>query len=97
MTTLLLKNIAQIGIKSNGVSSLTIASYENHIAVVKLLLKNNANVDLQMNDGISALHIASEKGHDEVLKLLLENGAKIDLQRNSGSICFIYRQSEWAC
>ena len=94
MTTLLLKNIAQIGIKSNGVSSLTIASYENHIAVVKLLLKNNANVDLQMNDGISALHIASEKGHDEVLKLLLENGAKIDLQRNSGaSALFIASQN----
>ena len=85
MIALLLKNKAQIDLKFKGWSSLTIASYGNHIAVVELLLKNNANVDSQNNDGASALHISSEKGHDEVVKLLLENGAKVDLQRKDGA------------
>ena len=94
MPALLLKNKAQIDLKFNGWSSLMIASYGNHIAVVKLLLKNNANVDLKSNNGSSALHIASQNGHAEVVNLLLENGAKVDLQRNSGaSSLFIASQN----
>ena len=94
MTALLLKNKAQIDLKFKGWSSLTIASYKNHIAVVELLLKNNANVDLKNNDGKSALYVASQEGHDEVTKLLLDNGANVDLQTEDGtSSLFIASQN----
>ncbi len=52
--------------------------------LVKILLENGAQVNLQSNKGWSALMISSQKGHVEVARSLLENGAQIDLQERSG-------------
>ena len=55
---------------------------EGHSEVVKILLENGAQVDLQKENGWYALMCASPKGHAEVVKILLENGAQVDLQNN---------------
>ena len=67
-----------------GKSALMIASLNGKLEVVKLLLKNGAQVDLQDGGGWSALMCASVEGHAEVTKVLLEKGAQVDLKNNIG-------------
>ena len=71
-------------ITTNMLLLLLIASKNSYGEVVKRLLENGAQVDLQKRDGWSALMIASETGHGEVVKLLLENGAQVNLQKEDG-------------
>ncbi len=52
--------------------------------IVKTLLENGAQVDLQNKNKSSALLLASENGRAEVAKILLESGAQVDLQGNDG-------------
>ena len=59
--------------------------------VVKILLDNRAQVDLQSTSGkSSALMHASEIGHAEVVKLLLDNQAQIDLVDSDGNSAFLH-------
>ena len=51
------------------------ASSDGNLGLVKLLLTNGANVNVQNNNGQTALIWASQRGHLEVIKLLLERGA----------------------
>lgn len=46
---------------------------------IKLLLKNNANINLCDDFGISPLHAACENGHESTVQLLLNNGADCNL------------------
>ena len=71
-------------ITTNMLLLLMIASKNSYGEVVKRLLENGAQVDLQKRDGWSALMIASETGHGDVVKLLLENGAQVNLQKEDG-------------
>ncbi len=52
--------------------------------MVKVLLENNAQVNIQDSLGKSSLTIASLNGHVDVIKVLLENAAQVDLQDNNG-------------
>ena len=61
-----------------------IASENGHDEVVKILLENGAQVDLQQQDCWSALMIAILNRYSEVVKILLENGAQLDLQEQCG-------------
>lgn len=49
------------------------------VAVVRLLLQNNADVNWQDKNGCTALHRASTRGCKEMVQLLLENGADANL------------------
>ena len=49
--------------------------------VVKFLLKNGADFNVQGGYSGSALHAASYHGYEQVLRLLLENGANIKIGR----------------
>ena len=61
------ENGAQVDLqKENGWCALMSASQNGHTEVVKILLENGAQVDLQ-NNGFSALMIASLNGHAEVV------------------------------
>ncbi len=52
--------------------------------MVKVLLDDNAQVDLQGINGMSSLMITSLIGHIDIVNLLLENNAQSDLQNNEG-------------
>ena len=62
-----------------------VASQNGDVDMVKLLLENKAQVDLQDNIGWSSLFAASQNGHVDVAiyKVLLENKAQVDLQNNN--------------
>ncbi len=53
------------------------ASGQGYLAIVELLLKNGANVNVKGNVGMTALMMASSMGHAEVVKILLDHGADV--------------------
>lgn len=58
------------------------ASY-NNINAVKVLLKNNANVNVQNNYGMTALMWACHSGNLEMTKMLLDVGADKSIKRGN--------------
>ncbi|KFY91698.1 hypothetical protein V500_04517 [Pseudogymnoascus sp. VKM F-4518 (FW-2643)] len=69
----------------DGRTPLSWAAQNGHEAVVKLLLVNNAEVNLKDTlYGQTPLSWAAESGHEAVVKLLLVNGAEIDSKDISG-------------
>ena len=64
------------------------ASKAGHLEIVKLLLKNGANVNAQYSQYycVTALDIAIENRHYEVVKLLLENGATLSYESKKGDL-----------
>lgn len=68
----------------DGLSALQWAAYNGHSKIVKLLIKNGADVNNKANDGRTPLIEATQMGHHETVKLLLENGANINAEDNTG-------------
>jgi len=60
------------------------ASEKGHLTIVKLLLKNGANLNVKDKDGATPLHVASYYGNQEVVKLLLVNGTNVNSQDVDG-------------
>ena len=56
------------------------ASQNGHFQVVELLLKENANPNLQTKKGSIALTSASQNGHYQVVELLLNGKTNPNLQ-----------------
>lgn len=76
---------------ANGNTALMWAiSSEDFPKTVKLLLKNNAQIDEKNNEGITPLMIASERGLIKSVKVLLENGADPNLLDNQGKSAFAW-------
>eukprot|EP00210_Caulerpa_lentillifera_P009480 g9040.t1 len=57
------------------------AAFHGNAAIVELLLKANAEVDLLTSDGDTPLHVAAWKGHAHIAKLLLDAGAGKNIGR----------------
>ena len=53
--------------------------------MVALLLKADANPNLQVNDGCTPLYIASQNGHTDTVALLLKANANPNLQKDNGA------------
>ena len=70
--------------RTDGMTSLMLASNNGHTETVILLLQSGARVNLQENNGWSSLMLASQNGHTETVSLLLQNGAHINMQANDG-------------
>ena len=68
-----------------GTSPLMKASMKGHTSIVKLLLMNGAQVNLQNNNGESALMKASCSGFVDTARLLLEYGANVNLKSINGN------------
>ena len=69
-------------------TALMFASYWGHTGIVKLLLKNGADVSINAESKHSkatALSLASEKGRIEIVKLLLKNGADVNAKSECGN------------
>ena len=68
----------------DGATSLIIASAIGHLAVVRLFIKSNADINLADNNGITPLIIASQNGHLEVVRFLVLSNADINNAGNHG-------------
>lgn len=61
-----------------------IASLAGCEEVVKLLLQNGANVNVQSLSGFTPLYMAAQENHDNVVRILLANGANQALATEDG-------------
>jgi len=78
-----------------GISALAVSVFENNIEMTKILLDNNANVNISVMDGWTPLMLASANTEDiEMTKLLIENGANIDELDDDGNCALMYCFSE---
>ena len=57
---------------NGGATPLYIASQEGHMDAVTLLLKANADPNIQDDKGATPLYLASQNGHTETVALLLK-------------------------
>ncbi len=73
---------------------LIFAASEGHTAIVKLLLEEGANPDIQNNIGWTVLIFAASKGHTAIVKLLLEHGADPNIQEEDGWTALIWAASK---
>jgi ankyrin repeat protein len=80
-------------VDDNGVTALIGASNNGHAEVVRLLLLNGADPDLQAPKGSSPLMMASGEGHTRVVRLLLNHGATPDLTNKNGVSALIWASS----
>lgn len=72
-------------VDEHGMTALQYASYRGLQNLVKVLIKNGANVNANTHDqGYSALMFASIANHKNVVQILLENDANIDAKNQIG-------------
>lgn len=69
---------------SSGATALIIASFHGFTNLVKLLLKNGAEVNIPSDKKETALHGAVIQRHKAIVKILLENGADVHACNKKG-------------
>ena len=76
----------------DGRTALHLAASNGHTEIAKLLLANNADVNVMNAVGQTetALHIAAWKGHPEIAKLLLANNADVNVIDTVGQTPLIF-------
>ena len=70
--------------RATAVALLHVAAANDHLAIVRELLKRGASVDLPSSLGITALMDAATYGHLSIVLVLLQHSASPDLQPVSG-------------
>ena len=68
------------GGKTSTETLLHAAATNDHLEMVRVLLKRGASIDLQTSLGITALMAAANQGHIAILLVLLQNSANPDPQ-----------------
>ena len=78
------ENGAEINVKGSHVKTFPLHSAvsSGNLAIVKILLQNGANVNIQNRTGKSPLSLAAAGNRLDLVKLLVQNGAQIDLKDN---------------
>ncbi|CAL4248118.1 unnamed protein product, partial [Meganyctiphanes norvegica] len=66
------------------------ASSKGHDKVIKILLKNKAQIDLDNIQGATPLFAASRNGHVVAVHMLLTNGASVNSADSKGATPLIY-------
>ena len=64
---------------SNGQIALHYASTHNHLQIIKMLIDNNANINLKDKIGMTPLHLTALGGHREATKIIINSGALLNL------------------
>uniref|UniRef100_A0A2C9KIL6 Uncharacterized protein n=1 Tax=Biomphalaria glabrata TaxID=6526 RepID=A0A2C9KIL6_BIOGL len=65
-------------------TALMLASKLGNLQTVRVLLKFNADINIQDSEGLTALMFASQKGHFEIAEFLLQSGADFQLENCEG-------------
>lgn len=68
----------------NGWSLLLLAADQGHTEVVRVLLQNNARVDVFDEEGKAAIHLAAEQGHQDIVDILLSHKAFVNAKTKLG-------------
>ena len=61
------------------------AAQNNHIEIVKLLMKSTDNPNAPRNDGATPILVAAQNNHIEILKLLMRSTDNPNAAMNNGS------------
>jgi ankyrin repeat protein len=86
----LLDQGVDVNVNVKGWAPVTVASFNNHLEIVKLLLDRNAIVDNpNASNRSTALQWASNFGHTDVVKLLLDRDANVDFMDYDGDTALI--------
>ena len=62
------------------------AAAGNYTDIVRLLIENDAKVNVKQQAGVTPLHSAAQNGNLEMLILLLENGAEVNTRMEGGKL-----------
>ena len=65
-------------------TALRSAIHGNNANVVKVLLANNADADIQDDKGDTALHVSSGEGFCDISQLLVDSGCEINVRNRCG-------------
>jgi ankyrin repeat protein len=63
---------------------LHVASQGGHDNLVKYLLRQGVDVDVETDEGWTSLHLAAESGHMDVVTLLCQEKADLDIKSHDG-------------
>ncbi|KAF7267945.1 hypothetical protein GWI33_018888 [Rhynchophorus ferrugineus] len=75
---------SHVDVRSNGKTALQVASHQGHVAIVRLLLRAGASVNVSDTDGDSCLHYAAFGNQAEIIDLLIKSGADLNASNRSG-------------
>lgn len=80
---------ADVNLPSNngfGIYPLHSAVAGNYTQIARMLIENNAQVNIRQQMGITALHSAAQNGNIDLLILLLEHGADVNIRMEGGKL-----------
>ena len=86
----LIENVKNINYISDMGTAIMAAVYKNQIDLVELMLKHNADVNLQDPNGTTALMLAVQTKNIEMVEFLLKNNADKSLKTKDGKTAFEY-------
>lgn len=91
----LIKNGSDVDLGNTrwNLTPLHLASIFGHYQVVKLLINENADMNICDIEGLTALHRAALRGHKDVVRLLCEIG-KVNVRDENGKTALYYAASE---
>ncbi|EKX47817.1 hypothetical protein GUITHDRAFT_151976 [Guillardia theta CCMP2712] len=72
----------QYGPKNN--TLLCVAASHGHLRIVKLLLRNKADINFQNSEGNSPMHLANIFNYKELVNYLISKGANKELKNKRG-------------
>lgn len=84
-----IKEFIKSGVE-DGITMLMWASKNGYAEVVKLLIEEGSNLDMQDKKGRTALMLASRRFHTEVVSLLIRNRADVDIICNYGGTALMH-------
>ena len=80
---------ADVNLPSNNgfkVYPLHSAAAGNYTAIARMLIENNAQVNVKQQAGATALHSAAQNGNIDLLIMLLEHGADVNVRMEGGKL-----------